>query len=231
MGAFRKFISITTWSTVLGGATAAGGWEYWTRNSKFVPLSPNDPIYSSSAYNYQNPNKNPATQDLCERRVPLSKIKPQLLEKEKEGKLIEAFCAGVWSGWGYAYQRQYLEKKYRNAETTGHQLWDKKELAEAKYEVGTQITDHFEVVEKDASKIVVRCGDSPLKREVRPSDGLFEMSVRVDREKGEAVFGLRSIFFQGLGKAEKKPMPEHIEFLHRLYTKLWMETAVSNCVL
>ena len=37
------------------------------------------------------------------RKVPLSKIKPQLLEKEKEGKLVEAFCAGVWGGYGRFY--------------------------------------------------------------------------------------------------------------------------------
>jgi len=125
-----------------------------------------------------------------------------------------------------------LENKYRgDVGRTGHQLWDKKELHESRYEVGTQITDHFEVVKKDAGKIVVRAGDSPLVRGVRASDGLFEMSVRIDRERGEAVFGLKSVLFQGLGKADGPPMPPHIEFLHRVYTKLWMETAVSNCVL
>jgi hypothetical protein len=63
-----------------------------------VPLSPSDPIFTSAAYLRNNPNRNPATQDLCVRKVPLSKIKPQLLEKE--GKLTEAFCAGVWGGLG-----------------------------------------------------------------------------------------------------------------------------------
>jgi len=127
-----------------------------------------------------------------------------------------------------------LERKWRgDVERTGHQLWDRKELRESKYEVGTEITDHFEVVEKDveAGRIVVRCGDSPLVRGVRDTDGLFEMSVKVDRENGEAVFGLKSVLFQGLGKAEKAPMPPTIEFLHRVYTKLWMETAIANCVM
>jgi len=32
------------------------------------------------------------------RKIPLNRIKPQLLEKE--GKLVEAFCAGVWGGLG-----------------------------------------------------------------------------------------------------------------------------------
>lgn len=47
-----------------------------------------------------NPNRNPATQDICVRKVPLGSIKPNLLEKADEGKLVEAFCAGVWSGIG-----------------------------------------------------------------------------------------------------------------------------------
>ncbi len=71
---------------------------FWTRNSKFVPISSSDPIFSSVAYSQYNPNRNPATQDVCVRKVPLTKIKPQLLEKE--GRLTEAFCAGIWSGLG-----------------------------------------------------------------------------------------------------------------------------------
>ena len=94
MGVIRTLLN----TAVLGGAGAAGGWAFWTRNSKFVPFSTNDPIFSSAAYQRNNPNRNPATQDLCVRKVPLSKIKPQLLEKE--GKLTEAFCAGVWGGLG-----------------------------------------------------------------------------------------------------------------------------------
>ena len=94
MGIIRTFLN----TAILGGAGAAGGFAFWTRNSKFVPISPADAIFSSPAYLRNNPNKNPATQDLCVRKVPLSKIKPQLLEKE--GKLTEAFCAGVWGGLG-----------------------------------------------------------------------------------------------------------------------------------
>jgi hypothetical protein len=132
---------------------------------------------------------------------------------------------------GYAYQRRYLEKKYKNTTTTAHQLWSPEQLKTSTYDVGTQITDHFEVVSKTPEAIVVRCGDSPLKRDVRDSDGLFEMGVVVKRDEGVAEFRLKSVFYKGLGKADGKPMPEHIEFLHRLYTKLWMETAVRNVML
>ena len=127
---------------------------------------------------------------------------------------------------GYAYQRKYLEK-YRDA-STANQLWDREALKTSSYEVGTQITDHFEVVSKTPSSIVVRCGGSPKIRGIRDTDGLFEMGVQIDKEKGEAEFRLKSVFFQGLGKAKSKPMPEWIEFAHRQYTKLWMETAIWN---
>ncbi|KAN0101601.1 hypothetical protein V8E51_012111 [Hyaloscypha variabilis] len=212
MGLIRKTIS----TLLLSGAGGAGGFAFWTRNSRFVPIASDDPIFSSAAYLRNNPNKNPQTKDLCVRRVPLAKIKPQLLEKEGEG---------------YAYQRRYLEKKYRNDTTTAHQLWDTRELLESPYDVGTQITDHFEVVSKTPSSIVVRCGDSPLKTAVRDSDGLFEMGVEIKRDEGVAEFRLKSVFYKGLGKADAAPMPSHVEFAHRLYTKLWMESAVRNVVL
>ena len=99
------------------------------------------------------------------------------------------------------------------------------------YDVGTQITDHFEVVSKTPEAIVVRCGDSPLKTGVRDTDGLFEMGVNINKEEGVAEFRLKSVFYKGLGKSDSKPMPDHIEFAHRLYTKLWMETAMGNVLL
>lgn len=91
-----------------------------------------------------------------------------------------------------------------------------------------EITDHFEVLAHTPESIVVRCGGSPLNKGIRESDGLFEMRAEVKREEGVAEFQLKSCFYQGLYKAEGKPMPPHIEWLHRQYTKLWMETAVWN---
>jgi len=82
------------------------------------------------------------------------------------------------------------------------------------------------VVTKTPTSIVVRCGDSPRNTGIRASDGLFEMSVNVKEDEGVAEFGLKSVFYVGDKPAEGKPMPAHIEFLHRLYTKLWIETAV-----
>lgn len=75
---------------------------------------------------------------------------------------------------------------------------------------------------------MVRCGDSPLKRDVRASDGLFEISAVVKPEEGVFEFGLKSVFYQGLGKTKGEPMPAHVFWLHQQYTKLLLETAVRN---
>ncbi|RLM01925.1 hypothetical protein CFD26_108227 [Aspergillus turcosus] len=220
-GVYARFLKLTT----IGGAATVGGFFWYTRNDVFVPLPLSDRIFHSARFNVLNPLRNPTTHDLCIRKVPLSEIDPTLLEKK--GKLVEAFCAGIWSGWGYAIQRAYLARKYQSPETA-NQLWSRSELRRSTYEPGTLITDHFEVVEKTPDRIVVRCGGSPRVQDVRPSDGLFEMSVQVKPDEGVAEFGLKSVFFQGLGKAEGQPMPPHIEWLHRQYSKLWMETAIRN---
>lgn len=101
------FFRTLTNTLALGGATTLAGWTYWTRSSRFIPFPPNDPIFQSAAYLRNNPLKNPATQDICVRKVPLAKIKPQLLEKE--GKLVEAFCAGVWGGLGRTHELEMRE--------------------------------------------------------------------------------------------------------------------------
>ena len=121
---------------------------------------------------------------------------------------------------------------YQNDTTTAHQLWSRMDLKSSAYDLGTQITDHFEVVEKSPDHITVRCGDSPLKTGVRDSEGLFEMGVQVNLEEGTAVFSLKSVFYKGAGKVEgvDGPMPAPVEFAHRLYTKLLMETAIHNVV-
>ncbi|KAL5341087.1 hypothetical protein BJX70DRAFT_359581 [Aspergillus crustosus] len=221
MGLIKRTLKLTTF----GGLAGLGSFFLYTRNAHFVPMTTTDPIFNHPCYQKFNPSRNPTTHDLCIRRVPLNEINPRLLEKK--GKLVEAFCAGVWSGWGYAYQRRYLSRKYEAEDTKSH-LWSTAQLASSTYEVGTLITDHFEVLEKTPERIVVRCGDSPRRQDVRASDGLFEISAVVKPEEGVAEFGLKSCFYQGLGKAEGEggPMPPHVAWLHQQYTKLWAETAL-----
>ena len=94
MGIIRTTLAFTGWT----GFGATAGYVLWTRQNRIVDVPPSDYLLNTTLYARYNPNNSPITQDLCLRRVPLSKIKPELLEKE--GKLAEAFCAGVWSGWG-----------------------------------------------------------------------------------------------------------------------------------
>lgn len=88
------------------------------------------------------------------------------------------------------------------------------------------------MVSRTPTSIVFRCGDSPLNNPDKPraSDGLFEISASVSPQ-GFAEFRLKSLFFQGEGKAEKAPFQDEpvMEFLHRMYAKLWMESALSRC--
>ena len=113
---------------------------------------------------------------------------------------------------------------------TASHLWDKKDLKESNYDVGTLITDHFEVISKTPDSIIVRCGDSPRQRDVRESDGLFEMSVDVRKDEGFAEFGLKSVFYNGLSgyKGTANPMPPHVQWLHQQYGKVLMESALRN---
>ncbi|KAJ7682886.1 hypothetical protein B0H17DRAFT_1138115 [Mycena rosella] len=221
-----KFLAFTS----VAGVAGFGSFLFLTRKSRFVPVTLiNDSVLTSSHFKKFNPNQNtPILHDLCIRRVPFKEIKPELLTQD--GKLAEAFCAGVWSGFGYEIQRRYLARKYRSQETAA-QLWDPAELAASTYPVGTQITDHFEVISRTPSSIAVRSGDSPRNSGVRASDGVFEMTAVVNEAEGVAEFGLKSVFFQGEGKGDGSSIPSHIAFAHRLYTKLWMESALRKKVL
>ena len=133
----------------------------------------------------------------------------------------------IYSGTGYAYQRSYLAKKYQD-DSTKDQLWSRQELQDATYEVGTQFTDHFEVVSKTPESIVLRGGASPLKQGVRESDGLLELAVQIKPSLGVVEFQFKCVFFRGLGSTTEPPMPWHVEWLHRQYSKLLMETSVRR---
>jgi hypothetical protein len=211
MGLISKAIGITGWSAL----AATGTFVAMTRKNRILPVPASDYIFNTTHYARYNPYNSPVTQDICLRQVPLSQIKPEYLDGD--GKLLT--------------ERSYLEKKYRGPETAGH-LWERKELAESKYEVGTLITDHFEVVSKTDQSIMVRCGDSPRKMDARESDGLFEMTAEIKQDEGVAEFGLKSVFYNGLSGYKSGsaagPMPGHVQWLHQQYDKVLMESAIRN---
>ena len=94
MGVFSRLLKVTAASSVASVGVFFGA----TRNDVFEPMDTSDPIFQSPFFQKFNPNRNPALYDKCVRRIPLDKIEPALLEKK--GKLVEAFCAGLWGGMG-----------------------------------------------------------------------------------------------------------------------------------
>ncbi|CCT70595.1 uncharacterized protein FFB20_02716 [Fusarium fujikuroi] len=220
MGIFR-LARKTVFTGLLGTSTAAA--YLASQNPVISPLPANDPIWSSRLFRRANPNGNPTTQDVVIKRIPFSKIRPELLQNNND--LTLEFCRGVWSGWGFAIQRRYAQLKYRGPETE-HQLWDPEQLATSTYDKGAIITDHFEVVEKTPTSITVRCGDSPRNQPLRPSDGLFQISATIDKTHEEVELRLKSVLFSSEGKVagNKGPMSPWITELHQWYARIWAET-------
>jgi hypothetical protein len=101
MGILSKAFAATAWTSLAGSAS----WLLLTRQCKVAPIPPTDYIFHHTLFARYNPNNAPVTQDVCTRKVPLGKIRPELLEDGKgEGKLVTAFCQGVWGGLGALYR-------------------------------------------------------------------------------------------------------------------------------
>lgn len=136
-------------------ASTAGpalGWICYTRASTFIPFTTTSSSFPSEASARLNPNQNkPVLIDHCMRKVPLAQLKTT-----DQGELTRQFCQGVWSGPGFEIQRRYLERKYRRLAGRENHLWDKKDLASSDYAVGTAISDHFEVVQRNPDKVMTR---------------------------------------------------------------------------
>jgi hypothetical protein len=92
MGIIRK----TIYTGVLTGLGVAGYLGASTTLARPLPLD--DPLFSSKIYSQYNKHSNGSAQDIVVKRIPLSKIRPELLQNE--GDLAIEFCRGVWSGLG-----------------------------------------------------------------------------------------------------------------------------------
>ncbi|KAI1880122.1 hypothetical protein JX265_001743 [Neoarthrinium moseri] len=212
MGLIRK-----TFTAGLVGVGAGVG--YLTTATTFTsPLRKDDPLIQSSILRKLNKNQNPVLSDICVKRVPLSKIRPEL--RNDEAALSTEFCRAVWSGWALAPQR-FVQSKTSHGPATAQQLWKKADLASSTYEVGAQFVDHFEVVERSSTDVMVRAGGSPLDQGPRELEGLLLTSVRIDRAAGEAELSLASVFFKGQERVTdgSGPAPYPIEILHQLYAR------------
>ena len=135
--------------------------SFYTRNTKFVPYDTSSPDLTTSVFKKHNPTNNPpGCIDHAIKVIPYGKLPEKYWVKKGDGqlsvdqaRLTTDFCRGIWSGLGFRVQRRYLEKKYRALPGREEHLWDVKQLEQSKYEVGTNITDHFEVVEHSDDKV------------------------------------------------------------------------------
>jgi len=92
MGLVRK-----TLFTAAAGTAAFVGYVGGTTTARY-PLPADDPLWTSRLYKKYNVHANATTQDVVTKRIPLEKVRPELLARE--GELVTEFCRGVWSGWG-----------------------------------------------------------------------------------------------------------------------------------
>ncbi|KAI1876444.1 hypothetical protein JX265_003970 [Neoarthrinium moseri] len=214
MGIIRTTLTAGLWGVTGGVASLGAGMAYLAAGTTLVPMSKSDPWFKTKTYTKYNPKGNPALIDDCIKRVPLSKIRPDL--RDNEEALTLEFCRGIWGRWGFWPQTK-MQERYDAPPGSEHDAWKTSELAESKFEQGLRMVNHFEVVENKGDEITVRCGGSPMNPGLRNSDGLVSISARIDRQKQEAIFSLKSALFNSAGAfapEAEHPIPPKITFLH-----------------
>jgi len=98
MGILRTTLKAGLYGVTGGLASVGAGMAYLSASTSIVDLNTDDAWLRSKTYTRYNPKANPALQDDCIKRVPLSKIRPEL--RNDEAALTLDFCRGIWSRWG-----------------------------------------------------------------------------------------------------------------------------------
>ncbi|OTB10907.1 hypothetical protein K445DRAFT_370711 [Daldinia sp. EC12] len=221
MNVIRK--SIGTALVVVGG-----GGAYLTMTTNLTSTIPaDDQIWKTKSYVQLNRHHNPTIQDYSWKRLPLSKIRPDI--RDDEEAIATEFCRGVWAGYAYVPQRVLTTLSLRNIKTKD-QLFDRKQLATAKYELGTRFSDQFEVVERTSNSVTVRAGGSPLEPGPREFDGMLILSAKVDKGAGMVEVGIKTAFFNSTAPVRdgKKPSPYVVELLHRFYARALVDSGARR---
>ncbi|KAI5860012.1 hypothetical protein GGS23DRAFT_599940 [Durotheca rogersii] len=228
MGIFRTALLTTAWGVAGSVAGLGTGMAYLAASTTLVDLAKDDPMFRTKTWAKYNPKGNPALQDVVIKRVPLRKIRPDL--RDNEEVLTLEFCRGVWSRWGFWAQSRFHER-YDHPPGTEDHLWHVADLAVAKYEKGQKFSNHFEVVNREKTEVIVRCGGSPLQPGLRNSDGLVVISAKIDPVAQQAEFSLKSALFSSGGtfaEGAEHPIPPTIAFLHRWYVRMLVESAMRG---
>jgi hypothetical protein len=92
-------------ATAVTTSASVAAFFVWTKHCHLSDLgggSATDPIFESGFYKAYNPRANPTAHDLCTRKISLFQLKPELVEDAQRSgtKMVEAFCAGIWGGFG-----------------------------------------------------------------------------------------------------------------------------------
>ncbi|KAK7746123.1 hypothetical protein SLS62_009502 [Diatrype stigma] len=230
MGLITTALKLGLWGATGGVASVGVGAAYIAASTRIVDLTKDDPLFKSKTWKKYNPRGNPSLHDVVIKRVPLSKIKPEL--RDNEEALTHEFCRGVWSRWGF-YPQSKFQERYDKVPGSEGDLWDISDLAVARYEKGLRIANHFEVVERQGNEIYIRCGGSPLLAPgLRASDGLIVLSAHIDREAQQAEFRFKSALFSSAAETAapdaKHPLPPKIVFLHRWYVRIMTQAAIAR---
>lgn len=181
MGLLKRFFQVTA-----GGAVATGAsYAWYTRGIKFLPVDVSgataNPDLSRPAFLRTNPFGNKpgiADHSVCvkkirELRPDLQKAIAESVDNEAAAKvLVDAYAQGVWGGLAFAYQRRYLEKKWRPlGGARDKMIWSREQLQKDAYALGRQLVDHFEVIDRSNSE--VRWSETLSELELtRPTDHL-----------------------------------------------------------
>lgn len=88
-------------SSLISAFTGVTGFFVWTKHCEMLELDASaEQLFRSPYYKQFNPRGNPSTNDVIVRKIPLWHIRPDLIDDAREGggKLVEAFCGGVFGG-------------------------------------------------------------------------------------------------------------------------------------
>ncbi|KAK8000553.1 hypothetical protein PG990_013153 [Apiospora arundinis] len=207
MNAFKKVAKVAA-TGIAGTAAGVGLGTSWlvASTTLITPIPRDDPLWKSPTLKKLNHLENPVLADICIKRIPLSKIRPELLQDES--KLTTEFARGVWSG---------------------HLKFSRREIAGCTFELGTEFIDQFEVVERSKNEVTMREGGSPRDPAPREVDGLITTTARVDRDAGEVELTLSTRFFKGRDNVTdgSLPVPYLIERLHYLYARALVQSGSS----
>ncbi|KAL2206766.1 hypothetical protein CC79DRAFT_907103 [Sarocladium strictum] len=203
-------------------AIALGTGYVGSRTTLRSPLPATDPIFASKAFRKLNSFGNPTNSDECWTTIPLSRLRPELLENEAD--LALEFCRGIWSSRiGFDLPRLYWYLRWYTPSTSAH-LWTRHSLSSSSYTPGTHLTNHFTVLSKTSNSITIRFGDSPSNSGPRPLDGIFEIKAQIHRDEGVARLSLKTLVFCGDRRMDGKIVPLPADLVHHSVARLWCVT-------